>query len=390
MRTRYLVYVAAMLAPSVVSAQLADADWRAHFAAGEEARTSGDHAAYAASMSAAARALPDGLLNRPFVQYHAARAAALAGREDEAIGWLRMAWEEDIEALMISFARFDPAFGAVRGGAAFEEVMGLASTMRIEVDGVGGAVHLLRGAGSNVVAQIGEDGVLLVDTGYGPALPALRRALRELGAERVDLLVVTHPHEDHMGGTPELGADALVLAHPGTAEAMSEPYTFMEGVDIPPKPRAALPDRRVARDTTFHFNGEEVRIVPMVAHTEGDVAVHFVGSGVVHLGDTYLAGNPMMFPGTDDPDGFLDRVDAFLEGLDESTAIVSGHDPVATVADVRAQLAVTRACMAYVRSAVARGRSVEEATADAPERFGAPWIAFFYRLLSQADRHPGL
>lgn len=381
MTTRYVGLALLLMAPYSVSGQ-ASADWRALFADAERARQAADVDAYATGSASAARAMPAGHLDRPFIQYHAARAAALAGRRVEAVAWLRTAWDEGIESLMISFAPHDSAFASLRDDPGFRGVMGLAAEMELTTTPLGGGVHLVRGAGSNVVAQIGSDGVLLVDTGYGPALPALRAALRSLGGGRVDRLIVTHPHEDHMGATPELGDEALVLAHPGTADAMDDRYPFIDGVELPPKPAAAMPDIVVARDTTFRFNGEDVRVFPTVAHTAGDVSVHFVGARVVHLGDTWLAGNPMMYPGGEDPEAFLDGLEAFLDSMHPETVVVGGHDGPADVAAVRAQIAEARACMALVEDALAEGLSLEATVERANGRFAPQWIRFFHRAIT--------
>jgi glyoxylase-like metal-dependent hydrolase (beta-lactamase superfamily II) len=266
--------------------------------------------------------------------------------------------------------------------AGFRDVMALAADMTLGVRPLAGSTHLITGAGSNVVAQVGDDGVLIVDTGYQPALPALRRALGTLDVDRVDRVVVTHPHEDHMGGAAALGAEATVVAHPGTAGAMREPYVFMDGVELPPKPEIALPDVEIARDTTFRFNGEEVRVVPTVAHTAGDLTVYFAGSRVAHFGDTYLGGNPMMFPGQADPDGFLDALDDLLDAMHPETIVVSGHDAPTDLAAVRAQIEASRACMALVRAALDEGLTLEATAERAAGRFAPQWVGFFYRLFS--------
>jgi len=369
----------ALCGPTFAPAQ--EADWRAAFAAGEEARKAGDHAAYARHMAEAVAGLPAGHLNRPFAQYHAARAHAMAGDGAAAARFLGMAWDEGIESLMISFADHDPSFDALRDDPAFREVMGRSASLRLAVTPLGGAVHLLHGAGSQVVASVGPDGVLLVDTGYGAALPALRAALAGLGAERVDALVVTHPHEDHWGALEALSGEATVRAHPATVAALPEPYTFMEGVVLPARPDAVRGAVVPVESASLPFNGEDVRFVAMPAHTAGDLAVVFPRSKVVHLGDVYLGGNPMMFPGAEDPDGFLDRMDAFLDALPAGTVVVGGHDAPVGVEAVRRQVAESRACMAFVRDALERGLSRDETVRFAEGRFAAPWVRFFYGAL---------
>lgn len=386
---RRVVGALAAVGASAVGVAGQESDWRPSFAAGEEARAAGDHGAYARHMAEAVALMPSGFLNRPFAQYHAARANALAGHASAAVDFLAMAWEEGIESLMITFADHDPAFEGLRGDPAYREVMARVAAMTLEVTHLGGSVHLIRGAGSNLVVSAGADGVLLVDTGYGAALPALRAALAGLGAEDVDALIITHPHEDHWGGAEALVAEARTLAHPGTVAAMAEPYTFMEGVVLPPRSES-LRDAVVAlEEGTVPFNGEAVRVVPVAAHTPGDVAVVFPESRVVHLGDAYLAGNPMMFPGTEDPEGLLDRFDELLDALPPGTVVVGGHDGPAQVDAVRAQIAESRACMALVRDALAQGLSRDETVARADGRYPAPWVRFFYGALSPEEGSGG-
>jgi glyoxylase-like metal-dependent hydrolase (beta-lactamase superfamily II) len=359
------------------------ADWRAAFAAGEEARKVGDAASYGASMAEAVAGMPAGHLNRPFAQYHAARAYALAGDGAQAVRYLAMAWDEGIESLMISFAGHDSAFDRLREDPGYREVMARAEGLRIEVTPLGGSVSLLHGAGAQVVASVGPDGVLLVDTGYGAALPAVREALATLGSDHVAALVITHPHEDHWGGAADLASEARVFAHPGTVAAMSEPYEFMEGVVVPPKPLSLRDAVTAVEGHAFPFNGETVRIVPMVAHSTGDIAVVFPASRVLHMGDAYLGGNPMMFPGGQDPDGFLDRLESLLDTLPPETRVVGGHDAPVGLDAVRAQIAESRACMAFVREALEKGQAVEEALAGSGDRFAAPWVRYFYGALAR-------
>ncbi|MGI9196357.1 MAG: ComEC/Rec2 family competence protein [Candidatus Nanopelagicales bacterium] len=54
--------------------------------------------------------------------------------------------------------------------------------------------------GDGLVLNAGPGQAVVVDTGPDPAL--MDRCLSDLGIERVDLLVLTHPHADHVDGVP--------------------------------------------------------------------------------------------------------------------------------------------------------------------------------------------
>ena len=62
-------------------------------------------------------------------------------------------------------------------------------------------VYMLTGAGGNVTAQVGNDGVLVVDTQFAQMAD---RLLAEIGApsaaNAVRYVINTHVHGDHVGG----------------------------------------------------------------------------------------------------------------------------------------------------------------------------------------------
>ncbi len=383
---RHLVFVAVAIVVCSAPAAGQETAWRAAYAAGENARQAGDHAEYAAQMAAAVAGMPAGHLNRPFAQYQAARASALLGDAAAAGGFLVMAWEEDIEKLMISISEFDTAFDNVREHQAYVEVVARAEDMDLGMSRLADGIYLLEGGGSNVLASFGDDGVLLVDTGYRAAHAALRRALSTVGATTVEFVILTHPHEDHWGMVADLVGEAEIWAHPGTREAMAEPYEFMDDVILEPRLRES---RSVLEMTErdFRFN-EEVVVFDVSAHTASDLAVYFPESGVLHMGDAYLAGNPMIFPGGDDPDGFLDRLESRLAGMADGTILVGGHDPPTRLEALHTQIRETRACMRLARSSLAEGMTVEETVEAAGDRFPPQWVSYFYRQFVAADVPP--
>ena len=356
-----------------------------HLEAGQDALGSGDHPAAVAALEEAARLIAAGNINRPFVQYHLARALALEGRGAEAVSWLDVMWEEAIEGLMLHFAEYDPAFDDVRDGESYLGVIRRADDLVLESTHLGGSVHLLVGAGSNIVASIGSDGALLVDTGYAPAEPAIRRALEGLGEPQVRYVVNTHAHEDHLGGNAAFAETARIIAHPETREAMGDLSTFIDGVQLPPRPETALPDMAVAEESRLEFNGEAVRIVALPAHTTGDLVVYFEGSDVLHMGDNYFPDRDRIYPGPTDPERFLASLGSLLDHTTPRTTVVGGHDPPTPIERLRDQFEGTSEVITFVREGIDEGDAVDELIARA-ERRGLPldWVEFYYGVMASS------
>jgi hypothetical protein len=61
------------------------------------------------------------------------------------------------------------------------------NNVEIRMIPVQGNVHLLAGAGGNITAQVGNDGVLLVDTEYEQLAPKIIAAVRKL-SDKTDFL----------------------------------------------------------------------------------------------------------------------------------------------------------------------------------------------------------
>ncbi|MFO7552720.1 MAG: MBL fold metallo-hydrolase [Haliea sp.] len=122
-----------------------------------------------------------------------------------------------------------------------------------------GNLHLLQGRGGNVVASIGEDGVLIIDDDYEEMVPAYEAALTDLvGADANPRFIInTHWHFDHVGGNLFwAGRGAVVLAHTNVRERMStrQDMKFFDRV-VEPSPAGALPVITYGDSLALHFNG---------------------------------------------------------------------------------------------------------------------------------------
>ena len=86
---------------------------------------------------------------------------------------------------------------------------------------------MLRGAGGgqaagNVLALLGPDGVLVIDTGYPQFVPKYREAIASLNGGAITHAINTHWHDDHSEGNKVLGPDgALIVAHQNAREMLT-------------------------------------------------------------------------------------------------------------------------------------------------------------------------
>src|SRR5574341_1707121 len=158
----------------------------------------------------------------------------------------------------------------------------------IETFHVQGNVHMLVGAGGNVVVQIGEEGVLVVDPGLAQTSDKVLEAIRRLSDKPIRWIVNTHMHPDHTGaneavskaGTTVSGQPAAIIAHEGVLTRMTE-------ANIPAAGRPLNTYYGETKD--FFFNSEPIVLYhDPAAHTDGDSIVFFRRSDVLVAGDLYV------------------------------------------------------------------------------------------------------
>lgn len=169
---------------------------------------------------------------------------------------------------------------------------------------VQGSVYLLAGAGGNIVVQIGEQGVLVVDTGLATMSDKVVAAIRKLSEKPLQYIVNTHAHPDHTGGNDAVrragvtitGANvagnltdasegARIFAHENVLNRMSAPTGQLAAAPFGEWPT----DTYVSGQKEFFFNDESAAVIfQPKAHTDGDSIVYFRRSDVVAAGDIFV------------------------------------------------------------------------------------------------------
>ncbi|NQY03296.1 MAG: MBL fold metallo-hydrolase [Halieaceae bacterium] len=255
----------------------------------------------------------------------------------------------------------------------------------VSVSELKGNLYLLQGRGGNVVASVGEDGVLMIDDDYAEYAPAYHDALRELSADSsVPTFVInTHWHFDHTGGNNYWGEQgALIVAHTNVRERMStrqEMKAFNRVIE--PSPKAALPVVTYGDSLALHFNGDDVEVQHFpTGHTDGDSVVFFAAENVVHMGDHYFKDR---FPFVDlgsggNVLGFAANIEAVLAKVDDQTVIVPGHGDLADRKDLERYLDMLTRTIDAVQSGIEGGMTVEQITekglGDEWESWGSGFI----------------
>jgi glyoxylase-like metal-dependent hydrolase (beta-lactamase superfamily II) len=246
-------------------------------------------------------------------------------------------------------------------------------TIAIETEALSPGLHVMFGHGGNIVASIGDQGVLIVDDQFPAMVPKIRRAIRELGGGDVDFVINTHWHYDHAFGNPLLGeGGSWIVSQANSRQMMTDTQvvnTVNRRVEQPPVPPIGLPVITYGDRMQFHFNGEQIDLLHFgPAHSTGDAAVVFRGRNVVHMGDVF---NNSGYPFIDadnggDLDGVINFCESVLDEIDEDTVVVPGHGPVAAYTDLLSYVSMLKTIRERISALIADGATLDDVIAAKP------------------------
>jgi cyclase len=249
---------------------------------------------------------------------------------------------------------------------------------------VQGNVYMLQGAGGNVAVQIGDMGVVVVDTGLAQNADKLIAAIRKLSDKPIQYIINTHMHPDHTGGNDALRragvtitganvagnltdatAGAQIIAHENVLNRMSAPTGQQAS-----SPFGAWPTiTYVTGQSELYFNDEpiEARWQP-AAHTDGDSLVIFRRSDVVATGDIFTTTS---YPFIDlerggSIQGELDALNNILDIAipkheeEGGTYIIPGHGRICDEFDVLEYRDMVTIIRDRIQNAIKKGMTLEQ------------------------------
>lgn len=246
------------------------------------------------------------------------------------------------------------------------------SKVEIKVSKVSGNIYMLQGAGGNIAASLGDDGVLIVDTEFAPLADKIAAALKGIGItdKPVRFAIDTHYHYDHSDGNPAWAArGATIISNEHLRQRLEGESSIGNGpggaihVQQPAMAAAGLPMITYGDTLTLHFNGEAVELTHFpAAHTDGDSVVYFSANHVLHMGDEFVRyGFPFVdLNGGGSVQGMIAACEKAMAMAPADTKVIPGHGDLSTIEDLRAYTKMMKETLAVVQAAIKRGETLEK------------------------------
>jgi cyclase len=233
---------------------------------------------------------------------------------------------------------------------------------------VGGSEFNMPRFGTNIVASVGPDGILLVDAGFATTGQAFADTLKTLGNGKVRIVLNTHYHDDHTPGNRFFADRPTILAHRSTYEVLSGNFFHLTGDPSPNRPNVGFDDSLI-----IEFNGEQIQAVYAPhCHTQGDIYVYFPNEKIVAVGDLIF---PDEFPYVDLPDsgtvvGYTAQIKRFIDDFPDDVTFFPSHGRTYNKTDLRVYHQMLTETTGAVRTAVAAGKTLDQIL---QEKVLAPW-----------------
>jgi len=266
------------------------------------------------------------------------------------------------------------------------------SKVQIKVTKVSGNIYMLEGAGGNIAASVGEDGIVIVDDQYAPLADKIAAALKSIGVtdKPVRFVINTHYHGDHTGGNLAFATGgSTVIAQDNVRKRLETGGKAGNGgsmtMDQKAAAKGALPIITFDQDVTVHLNGEDIRALHFPAgHTDGDAIVFFPKANVVHMGDDFVRyGYPFIdVTAGGSVQGMIAACEKVVAVLPPDVKVIPGHGQLSNLEEVRDYITMLKGTSAAVQAAIKSGKTVDQMK---KEKILAAWDAKYSGKFINSD-----
>ena len=250
---------------------------------------------------------------------------------------------------------------------------------------VQGNVSMLAGAGGNIAVQAGDNGILIVDTGFEQMATKTLAAVRKISNRPIRTIINTTLADDHTGANgpvvkagflnqagPGLGGrpnEADLIGHNGLLRLMSQIGEAKISTDRWP------PSTYPGKQKDMYMNDEPVVLLHIAnATTLGDSMVWFRKSDVIATGDIF---DQTSFPYIDVAHG--GTINGVIEGLNTlldimvpkhlqegGTMVIPGHGRIGDEHDVLEYRDMVTIIRDRVQNAIKKGMTLQQIKAAKP------------------------
>jgi cyclase len=277
------------------------------------------------------------------------------------------------EPALILLAAFAAAYGYAQPSPPADEI----GILKVQ-----GNVYMLVGPTGNIAAQVGDDGIVVVDTATEALAPKVAAALRKLTDKPIMWVVNTDADPDHIGGNEALpslsglaqGRQPRIVAHENVLNRLSAPPAHNQAK----VPESLWPNDEYFKPTKdFSFNGEAIEVYHVPdAMTDGDSMVHFRRSDVLATGAVFTPG---LYPvihverggsiqGLIDALNQILRITVPLKYEEGGTYVIPGRGRLCDEADVVEFRNMVTIVRDRVRDLIGKDRTLEQVKAATPTR----------------------
>lgn len=200
---------------------------------------------------------------------------------------------------------------------------------------------------ANILAITGDEGMLLMDTGFDDAADDLMDALKIVDQDLV-MIINSHPHGDHIGGNIKLGKGIKKVAHVAAeGRYLWDKENFL-GIDD---------------EYVLTFSGIDVHCIPITSgHSKYDIIIHVPEMNFAYLGDLYLSESFPLVVKQDNSSALTvsKNLKEIVDMLPVDTRIFAGHGKETSTQELKAYIAMLDETISIVSSALDSGKSAQE------------------------------
>jgi len=246
-------------------------------------------------------------------------------------------------------------------------------SVNIKTTKVAGSVFMLEGSGGNIGVLIGNDGIILVDDQFAPLSEKIKKAIASISDKPIKFIINTHFHGDHSDGNKVFGAEgSIIVAHENARKRLTTDYFFtVFKQEQKAMSYEGLPKITFAQSLNFNMNGETVQVIHVKnAHTDGDAAIYFKESNVLHTGDAFVRyGLPFIDDqGGGTIDGMINGAEQMLKMINDDTKIIPGHGQISGKKDLEDYKKMLQTVRNRVAEGIKAGKTMDQIIKSDPAK----------------------